>query len=379
MTEAFISIDTVQIAAQDELSLLHFIFIAISMLGFGIGVYLLYRKGLNTYMGIFTISVAAILLELTFLWWDGIMHIPKIPFYSSLLFLLGPCIYLYLEKSLYPHRQIRLRSIVLLFGPFFLSLILLLILTNSIREMPLAGTGKTFVLLLNNIYIKIAYFGLFLIILIRRYQDCRFQLDELTRKWTLSLIIFLAIICFIFCFQAVVKNQTSINNILQYTLAYFFSAFIIIISFLLFLLPKNITEILTANMDKQLVKKEKYQNSGLTQTMIETLRVQLLEAMEEKPYLDNTLSLQDLADKLNTDRYSLSQVINQEFNKNFYEFINDYRINECITIIENSPKRVELITDLIYESGFNNKVSFYKAFKKRKHLTPVQYIKNLQK
>jgi AraC-like DNA-binding protein len=68
----------------------------------------------------------------------------------------------------------------------------------------------------------------------------------------------------------------------------------------------------------------------------------------------------------------LSQVINQELDKNFYELINDYRISEAVRIIESKPKKQ--VVDLIYECGFNNKVSFYKAFKKRMQMTPKEYI-----
>ena len=165
-------------------------------------------------------------------------------------------------------------------------------------------------------------------------------------------------------------------HVTRYVLAYFFSVFIIIISFLLYLLPTIVTEPLLIRLDKDQIK-EKYQNSGLTIAMASALRLQLFNSMEEKVFLDPTLSLETLAKKLNTDRYSLSQVINQEFHKNFYEFINDYRINECLAYIDENPHQIDSITDIIYASGFNNKVSFYNAFKKRKNITPAQYIKAL--
>lgn len=120
----------------------------------------------------------------------------------------------------------------------------------------------------------------------------------------------------------------------------------------------------------------KYRNSGLTEAMTSTLKTQLVNLVaSKKVYLDNEITLEKLAKELNTDRYSLSQVINQEFQKNFYEFINDYRVQEAVDIIEKNQGKIKLVADLIYESGFNNKVSFYKAFKRRKNMTPTQYIK----
>ena len=113
--------------------------------------------------------------------------------------------------------------------------------------------------------------------------------------------------------------------------------------------------------------------------MLHSLKTQL-EALltKQKIYLDNTLTLESIATKLNTDRYSLSQTINQEFGKNYYELINDYRVAEAVHIIHNSESEI-LITDLIYECGFNNKVSFYKAFKKRHNKTPLEYQKMARK
>ena len=113
--------------------------------------------------------------------------------------------------------------------------------------------------------------------------------------------------------------------------------------------------------------------------MHKSLKIQLEELLKNKKvFLDNNLTLEDLANKLNTDRYSLSQTINQEFGKNYYELINDYRVNEAVRIIRDSKKDI-LISDLIFESGFNNKVSFYKAFKKRHNKTPLEYQKLVAK
>src|SRR5690606_32071315 len=148
------------------------------------------------------------------------------------------------------------------------------------------------------------------------------------------------------------------------------------IALLLQLIPDLVTTVLFKRIDN-LRPKEKYQNSGLTPAMALSLKEQLLTAMEQKIYLDASLSLESLAKRLNTDRYSLSQVINQEFNRNFYEFINDHRIQECMDMIHNRATPPDSIMDLIYSSGFNNKVSFYKAFKKRNNVTPAQYIKVL--
>jgi YesN/AraC family two-component response regulator len=50
---------------------------------------------------------------------------------------------------------------------------------------------------------------------------------------------------------------------------------------------------------------------------------------EEKIYLSNTLSLSDIAQKLKVQNHVASQIINTGHGKNFYDFINSYRIEEC--------------------------------------------------
>ncbi|MCR9226862.1 MAG: helix-turn-helix domain-containing protein [Flavobacteriaceae bacterium] len=377
-TKAILPLNSIETAIPSELNLLHFIFIGISLLGAGVGSYLIILKKHNVYMGIFMAAMAAILLELTLVWWDGMLHIPKIPFYSSVSFLLGPSLFLYIERKVYPHRKTQTPVTALFFSVFIVSLLLILVLTNTNNSFPGNGLRKLGVQFLNNYYLKSVYFGIFIILIVKQYVKYRKRIDIMDRNWLRTLVLFFLSIFLISIIGALFKDEFSLIHITRYMIAYFFSVFIIIISFLLYLFPSIVTEPLQPRLDKDQIK-EKYQNSGLTIAMSQTLKAQLIASMDEKVYLNHTLSLEILAKKLNTDRYSLSQVINQEFNKNFYEFINDYRINECLAYIDENPHQVDSITDIIYASGFNNKVSFYNAFKKRKNVTPAQYIKALNR
>lgn len=362
----------------NELTLLHFVFIAISILGICMGCFLIaYKKGHNVHMGIFTLALASILFELTLLWWDGQMHIPKIPFYSTLMFLLGPSLFLYIDHKIYSNRRLDARTLLLYYSPFGLSFIVLILLTNSQSIMPIIGFRGFGVWLLNHAMIKFFFSLYFLIKMVRSYLGCRKQIELAEHHWIKLLLYFFGIICVLSIARGLFETKLSIDNIIQYTLAYFFSVFIVLISFLLYLFPELVTTPLNKRIDGP-GSREKYRNSGLTPAMAIALKDQLLASMETKVYLDHTLSLESLSKLLNTDRYSLSQVINQEFNRNFYEFVNDYRISECMVQIESRTNQPVSISDLIYESGFNNKVSFYKAFKKRNSVTPAQYIKALQ-
>jgi AraC-like DNA-binding protein len=107
---------------------------------------------------------------------------------------------------------------------------------------------------------------------------------------------------------------------------------------------------------------------------------QLISYMEkEKPYLNTELSLPELADTLEISRNQLSSVINKVHNKNFYEFVNQYRVNEVKRLmIDPVNKHLKLIS-LAYDAGFNSKASFYRIFKQLTQMTPTQYLETLRK
>ncbi len=103
----------------------------------------------------------------------------------------------------------------------------------------------------------------------------------------------------------------------------------------------------------------------------------LLDYIEKKkPYLDNNLRLVQLADKIGFSSHTLSKIINDKAEKNFNQFINDFRLREAERLLiedETMP-----IKSVYYEVGFNNKATFYKAFKNKHHCTPLEFKENLE-
>ncbi|NHF57920.1 helix-turn-helix domain-containing protein [Flavobacteriaceae bacterium TP-CH-4] len=124
----------------------------------------------------------------------------------------------------------------------------------------------------------------------------------------------------------------------------------------------------------------KYEKSGLTSSLSKELKDNLERLFEiEKIYKENDISLDTVADKLNTTRHNASQVINEHFGVNFHEMINKYRIQEAKYLLKNDQHKNLNIIDIAYEVGFNNKVTFNKAFKKDTNLTPSEYQRNISK
>lgn len=123
---------------------------------------------------------------------------------------------------------------------------------------------------------------------------------------------------------------------------------------------------------EQLIPFVKYKKTGLTSAYSLELKTSLLQLMkQEQPYLDGNLRLDDLAKKLDVSRNHMSQIINEHFDTNFFDFVNSYRIETAKSLLE--TEEPQTITDVIYASGFNNRVSFYKAFKRYTGETPSSF------
>lgn len=122
----------------------------------------------------------------------------------------------------------------------------------------------------------------------------------------------------------------------------------------------------------------RYQKSSLTGEQSRTILERLLEYMDdEKPYLDGKVSLSQVADHLGVSSNHLSQVINQNLDRNFYDFINAYRVDLVKRRLAESAGSRPNILAIAYDAGFSSKSSFNEVFKKSTSLTPSQYWKKL--
>lgn len=123
----------------------------------------------------------------------------------------------------------------------------------------------------------------------------------------------------------------------------------------------------------------KYKKSGLTLSYSLELTDNLLKLLnEDKIYKENNLNLEALSEKLETTRHNTSQIINEQFEMNFSELMNKYRICEAVEILKNDEFNNLKIIQVAYEVGFNNKASFNKCFKRHQSQTPSQYLESLQ-
>ena len=116
----------------------------------------------------------------------------------------------------------------------------------------------------------------------------------------------------------------------------------------------------------------KYKSSSLSSNQKEYILSKLTNVMEtEKPFLNPTFSLPDLADKLKISVHQLSQTINEGLNKSFFELAAEYRVNEAKRLLKDQPNiKIEEIAEQV---GYNSKSSFNTVFKKITGMTPSEF------
>lgn len=108
----------------------------------------------------------------------------------------------------------------------------------------------------------------------------------------------------------------------------------------------------------------------------EARKEQLRHLMEnEKPYLDPELSLPKLAQLMHCSTHELSHLINQGFERNFYQFINSYRIEESKRLLSDPQLDYLTILAIGFEAGFNSKTTFNTTFKQLVGMSPVEFRK----
>ena len=93
----------------------------------------------------------------------------------------------------------------------------------------------------------------------------------------------------------------------------------------------------------------------------------------EKPYLNNQLTLYYLAAEVKILPHHLSRIINEHHKQNFFDFINQYRVDEFIKRMSDPQFRNYSLLAIAFDCGFNSKTTFNRYFKKVTGFTPSEY------
>lgn len=124
---------------------------------------------------------------------------------------------------------------------------------------------------------------------------------------------------------------------------------------------------------------EKYANTGLKEDEACRILTELEKLMQEqKAFLDPEITIEKLAALANSNRHLVSQVLNERAGQSFYDYINQYRVNEAKRLLLDPTYSNQKIASIAYDAGFNSLSAFNDMFKKIAGTTPSQFRKDEQ-
>lgn len=321
------------------------------------------------------------------------MSVPEILFGYSLVFLsYGPLLYFYV-LSLTGHRitkkmlllhSIPILAVLLILSPFLFETheLKLQCFTDRFKNLPLYISVGTFLQYLSSpIYFV-------LIILHLRIHNVRIKnqfssIEKINLDWMIKLLYGGIGIWFVECLNVIGLNFTEIDFLMTYrTSSYIKIAFIFFVTLMGFYgINQGVvfSKVMLNNEDYKHEKNSDLQNNSSTTnppTTSSEEKQKLLTYMEdEKPYLNNELRIQDVSNDLNIPIHILSQIINTEIKKNFFDFVNAYRIEEAKKRLVSKEFDHLTIIAIAFDCGFNSKATFNRLFKQYTNSTPSEYKK----
>ncbi|MFD1770477.1 helix-turn-helix domain-containing protein [Sphingobacterium suaedae] len=299
----------------------------------------------------------------------------------------GPFLYLYIK---YQTRPIPFQKNDLLhFVPFFLGYLVFSqfywlsfsdkvnVLKNGAMGFEIENKWRiVFIYLSGLIYIPLAFYRLFIF---RKGLKYRFSnIEKINFRWLLYLVVGMAAIWAIVLIFHKDNLVFSASVVYVWWMGYFGIKQVNVFS------QKHIEEegfVEKAEIGGEQQKPEtssytvKYAKSLLEPDAANRIYLKLQVVLnQEKPYLNPELTLNDLARMVDTHPNLLSQVINSVIEKNFYELINELRVNEFLERVALPANKKYTLLTIAYDCGFNSKASFNRNFKKHTGKSPQQYL-----
>lgn len=317
---------------------------------------------------------------------SALINITVLEMYSFyfVAFTYGPLLYLYTLFLTSPSKKFNLLAL-LHFVPF----IVFLVVSVIFRTIPLMKDLRTFFAPDRFIALRIVYGFCFLMsvsvystltfIEIRRHQNrlqdlVSYTPGVITLNWlkVLSISFYTAYLVLF-----ILGGLNMIGDIIPFDPYLVIFCFITLFSFVYSYYGIN-QPVIFGNGSRQDVEEkretEKYLRSGLKEVQAEKYLNILLEIMESKrPYLNGELSINDLSDMTGIPRHHITQVLNEKYGRNFFTFINEYRVREVINRFCDSRYNKFTILAIAFDSGFNSKATFNVIFKNQTGLTPSEF------
>ncbi len=306
-------------------------------------------------------------------------------FLDLVLFVYAPLFYLYVKQLFYPFSSSDdTRNDWLHFVPSITyAIAVFFILFNSEYLYWLAHKGTLPLFDASIKYLGFIYSFIYLVaclVMIRNFSISAKSIVayELRTKFIKVIISFMVIAWLLWCYNFIGDQlEITVYVFFQYRSLWIVLALLTYLFGYYMLSHQQLFQVDEMEGDgKKALSIAKYQSSPAQDEVYDQVKSRLEHLMqEEKPFKEPGLTLESLAKKVGTNRVILSRVINESYGKNFFDYVNHYRIEEFIEIAKRDRKSFTF-TGMAYDVGFNTRTTFYKAFKKFTNTTPKLYFKD---
>lgn len=144
--------------------------------------------------------------------------------------------------------------------------------------------------------------------------------------------------------------------------------------------PVPVEAVVEPVQESKPVQEEKYKTLKVSPEECKRLIEKLEEVMrQDKPYIQSDLKIADLAAAIGTSAHTLSYLFNQHLERHYYDYVNDYRIEEFKRLANMEEYSKYTLSALAGLCGFSSRASFFRYFKKATGITPNEYIRSIGK
>lgn len=197
--------------------------------------------------------------------------------------------------------------------------------------------------------------------------------DLSTYKW----LILFTFVSSILCILLVVEYFFHLSRFMDLThqILYSLSGIILFVSLSLLFRPTLLYGIKTNWSDSNYKKERREPNKLTTEQKTVFKETMELHFNQNHPYTKTGYSIKDLSSEINIPVYLLSSFINEEYQANFNELINDFRIDYLTNLLKTSPKHLKFTLESLGKHvGFSSRSAFNIAIKKRTGKTPSEFF-----
>lgn len=343
------------------------------------GLLIALKKPANVADKIMSAWLFLIFIELTFaLLNKNLIDIYSFPFMA---FTYGPLLYLYVGFITHPEKKFDAINLVH-FVPFSAFFIVSVLFRSQsvVDDLPAFFKSDRWmslrIIYSTCFFLSITCYSILTFIKIRRHQNTLKDLISytsgiITLNWlkVISISFYSGYIIFF-----ILGGLKIIGEYIPFDPYYVVFGFIALFSFVFgfYGIRQSMIDIIVSGESKK--ETEKYSRSGLKEYQADEFLQNLIGYVEKnKPFLDQNLNIYTLSKMTGIQRHHITQILNENYKRNFFTFINEYRVKEVISRFKDRKYDNFTILAIAFDSGFNSKTTFNSIFKNITGMTPSQF------